>query len=212
MKLSTYFRSTAAYRVRIALNLKGVEHQLEAVNLFAAEHKQASFKEHNPQGLIPTLALDDQVLRQSMAILEYLEERYPQPALLPSDALERAHIRSIAQNIACDIHPLNNLRVLKYLVDDLKFSEEQKLDWYHHWLKQGFSGIETELASNESISKCCFGDQPTLADVCLIPQVYNAHRFEFSMAAYPRIMAVNDYCLSLEGFDSARPEKQADFV
>ncbi len=212
MKLTTYFRSTAAYRVRIALNLKGIEHTLSPIDLFSNEHKENEFQQHNPEGLIPTLTMGDDVLTQSMAILEYLEEQYPEPSLLPTNATDKAQVRALALGIACDIHPLNNLRVLRYLVDELEQSEKQKLKWYHHWLEQGFKAIESRLARQAKRGTCCFGDTPTLADVCLIPQIYNAHRFEFSMDAYPLIMAVNEHCLGLEAFDLARPERQADFI
>jgi len=145
MKLTTYFRSTAAYRVRIALNLKQLDHELDPINLFTGEHKQAEFATHNPEGLIPTLDTGAAVLSQSMAILEYLEESYPQPPLLPKNKVLRAQVRSLAQIIASDMHPLNNLRVLQYLVNDMGADETEKLKWYHHWLTQGFNGIENGL-------------------------------------------------------------------
>lgn len=212
MKLTTYFRSTAAYRVRIALNLKGLEHQLTPVHLLrdGGEHKTPEYLENNPDGLIPTLETEGLVLAQSMAILEYLEETYPEPALLPHNTLDRAYLRGLAQTIASDIHPLNNLRVQQYLVTELGASEQQKLDWYHHWVAAGFSGLETRLARNEKTGLCCFGDSPTLADICLIPQVYNAKRFACSLDDYPTINRINDHCLSLPDFAKAVPENQAD--
>lgn len=211
MKLTTYFRSTAAYRVRIALNIKQLKHELIPINLFTGEHKNDQFRKHNPDGLIPTLDTGDAVLAQSMAILEYLEESHPQPALLPKDPTERALVRGIAQTIASDIHPLNNLRVLKYLMSDMSVNEADKLKWYHHWLQQGFDSIEQRLA-NQSTGKYCFGDTPTFADVCLIPQVYNAVRFEFALDEYPTIQAINQHCLNTAAFADARPEIQADAV
>lgn len=208
--LSTYFRSTAAYRVRIALNLKEIDHTLLPVNLLTGEHKQKVFLAQNPQGLLPTMQVGDAVLTQSMAILEYLEEAYPQNALLPKDALQRAAVRSFAHSVICDIHPLNNLRVLKYLVTDLAVSEQDKLSWYHHWLEQGFSALETQLAKGSQTTNFCFGKSPTLADVCLIPQIYNANRFEFDLSRYPHINRINEHCLKLSAFAKASPEQQPD--
>ena len=209
--LTTYFRSTAAYRVRIALNHKGIDHTLLPVNLLTGEQREDSFLAHNPQGLLPTMQIDDSVLTQSMAILEYIEETYPEQALLPEDALQRAAVRSFAHSIACDIHPLNNLRVLKYLANDLNVDEGEKLQWYHHWLEQGFSAIEKQLASNTARDHFCFGGSPTMADICLIPQVYNANRFEFDMSNYPLISEVNEHCLQLPAFAKSTPEQQPDF-
>ncbi len=210
MKLTTYFRSTAAYRVRIALNLKGIKHELVPINLFTGEHKLPEFRQHNPDGLIPTLETEGQVLTQSMAILEYLEETHPQPALLPSDAILRAQVRGVAQTIASDMHPLNNLRVYQYLMSDMGVDETGKLQWYHHWLKQGFDGLEQRLSRANSTGFYCFGDLPSMADVCLVPQVYNAQRFEFSLKNYPTIHRINQHCLKHPAFAAARPEMQAD--
>lgn len=212
LKLTTYFRSTAAYRVRIALNLKGLEHELVPIHLLkdGGEHKTASFLNRNPDGLIPTLETHGQVLAQSMAIMEYLEEEYPTPALLPSKSLDRAYLRGLAQTIASDIHPLNNLRVLKYLTGKLNASEEQKTQWYHHWVATGFKGLETRLANNANTGRFCFGDTPTLADICLIPQVYNALRFNCPMDDYPTINRINQQCLQLDAFANAAPDLQAD--
>lgn len=210
MKLKTYFRSTAAYRVRIALNLKGIEHQLNAVNLLTREHQHAEFLEHNPDGLIPTLDTGGQVLSQSMAILEYLEETYPEPAILPSKALDRALVRGLAQTIVSDMHPLNNLRVCTFLMDEMGIDETGKMTWYFHWLEQGFNSLETRLSNNKNTGKCCFGNTPTIADICLIPQVYNANRFNFKLEPYPTIKRINEHCLQLTAFSNARPEAQAD--
>jgi len=212
MILNTYFRSTAAYRVRIALNLKGLAHELLPVNLLndGGEHKTPEYLAKNPDGLVPTLETENRVLAQSIAILEYLEETYPKPALLPENPLDRAYLRGLAQTIASDIHPLNNLRVLQYLINDLGVSEEQKLKWYHHWVVSGFKGLETRLAQNEHTGYCCFGDTPTFADVCLIPQIYNAVRFNCPLDDYPTIQAINAHCLQLEAFAQSVPDIQPD--
>ena len=209
IRLYTYFRSTAAYRVRIALNLKNIEHEQASVNLLSGEEQQAPFSEINPQKLVPVLDHDGKILYQSMAILEYLEEIYPQPALLPADGTARAEVRALANVIACDIHPLNNLRVLKYLGEDLDIDEKDRLKWYHHWLAEGFDAIETRLA-NTSNGQFCFGNSPGLADVMLIPQVFNAFRFELDMSPYPTIGSINRHCLALEAFSRAAPENQPD--
>ena len=208
MKLHTYFRSTAAYRIRIALNLKAVEYDLVPLNLFKGEQKKAEFLNLNPDGLVPVLEHDGNVLTQSMAILEYLEETYPSTPLLPKAPLERALVRALAQTIVSDTHPLNNLRVQKYLVEHMGVDESKKLEWYHHWVKQGFDGLEKRLA--KSSSEFCYGDSITLADVCLIPQVYNAHRFECPMDAYPNISRINQHCLGLSPFADAAPHTQPD--
>lgn len=213
MKLTTYFRSTAAYRVRIALNLKGLEHELIPINLLrdGGEHKTSEYLEKNPDGLIPLLEIGDgRALAQSIAILEYLEETHPEPALLPKNSFDRAYLRGLVQSIASDIHPLNNLRVLQYLKGDLDVSEEQKLAWYHNWVAAGFKGIETRLARNAHTGLCCYGDTPTFADVCLIPQVYNARRFDCPLQDYPTINRINEHCLTLDAFAKAVPHKQPD--
>ncbi len=210
MKLTTYFRSTAAYRVRIALNLKQLQHELVPINLFTGEHKEAEFLAHNPDGLIPTLNTGEQVLVQSMAILEYLEEAYPEQPMLPKDNVGRAYVRGLAQTVISDMHPLNNLRVYTYLMSDMGVSESGKLKWYHHWLTQGFNSLEQKLANNPNTGKCCFEDSPTIADVCLIPQVYNAKRFEFALDDYPLVQKIDKHCLGLLAFEQARPEMQPD--
>jgi len=208
VKLHTYFRSTAAYRIRIALNLKGIDYDLVPLNLFTGEQKNTEFLNLNPDGLIPVLEHDGDVLTQSMAILEYLEEVYPPTPLLPNSAQTRAFVRAIAQTIVSDIHPLNNLRVQKYLAEQLVVGESQKLEWYHHWVKQGFDGLEQRLA--KASGKFCVGDSVTLADVCLIPQVYNAHRFDCPMDTYPNINRINQHCLGLSSFANAAPDNQPD--
>jgi len=208
MKLTTYFRSTAAYRVRIALNLKGIDHELMPLNLFEGEQKSNEFLSTNPDGLIPVLDIDGDILTQSMAILEYLEEQYPEVSLLPTTPKDRAFVRAMAQTIVSDIHPLNNLRVLQYLVNQMGLSEQQKLEWYHHWIAAGFQGLEQRLAS--SAGKFCVGDSVSLADVCLIPQIYNAHRFDCPMHNYPTINRLNQQCLEIEAFAKSVPELQPD--
>jgi maleylacetoacetate isomerase len=214
MKLYTYWRSSAAYRVRIALNLKGIDYQPQFINLLAdgGEQLQPSYAAINPQRLLPALTTDDEdVLTQSLAILEYLDEAFPNtPPLLPSSALERARVRALAQAVACEIHPLNNLRVLKYLVNELGASEQQKLNWYRHWINEGFAALETMLAGHRSDQDFCHGDSPGLADVCLVPQVYNARRFALDLGPYPTIARIDAACAELPAFRAARPEAQGD--
>ncbi|MCS5712414.1 maleylacetoacetate isomerase [Candidatus Berkiella aquae] len=207
MKLYDYFRSSASFRVRIALNLKGIAYDLHHVHLVkeGGQQLQSLYANINPQKLVPSLESDDGLLTQSLAIIEFLDEQYPEPALLPQDAILRAHVRAFAQHIACEIHPLNNLRVLRYLVHSLNITEEQKISWYHHWLREGFNGLEALLSQNQP-QRFCFGDSPTLADLCLVPQIYNALRFEFDMSAYPRLNQVNEQCLKLDAFQKALPE------
>lgn len=207
MELFSYFRSTAAYRVRIALNLKGVDYRLTPVNLVSGDQRGADYLALNPQGLVPALRLDSgQVIAQSTAILEWLEETRPAPALLPGTADERARIRGWVNVIACDIHPLNNLRVLNYLKNTLGLDDEAKTTWYHHWLQLGFEVLEKQLVG----SPYSAGTEVSLADVYLVPQVFNAHRFGLDMAPYPKIQAICEACNRLEAFGRARPEKQPD--
>jgi len=209
MVLYDYFRSSAAYRVRIALNLKGLAATHRSIHLRKGEQRAAVYLEVNPQGLVPTLVVDGTSLTQSLAIIEYLEEKHPSPALLPKDAADRAWVRAIALVIACDIHPLNNLRVLKYLDRELQVDEPKRDEWYRHWLRQGFEAIESQLAARAT-GAFCFGASPTLADICLVPQVANAARVKLPMEPYPRIRAVNATCLALPAFDRARPEVHPD--
>lgn len=209
MKLYSYFRSTAAYRVRIALNFKGLPYDYVPVNLLAGEQKSPDYLARNPQGLVPALEVDGgELLSQSVAILEWLEETHPSPALLPEDPLERARVRSVVNSIACDIHPLNNVSVLNYLRDQLGADEKQVYLWYRTWVQRGFDAIEQILAANDC--RCCFGDQPTLADVCLLPQVFNARRFRIPMKGYRHILRVADHCGSLQAFTRAHPNAQPD--
>ncbi|PXX96649.1 maleylacetoacetate isomerase [Halomonas sp. LBP4] len=206
-----YFRSSAAYRVRIALNLKGLEYDQALVNLVKGEQSGDAFRALNPQGLVPLLSIDDGThLTQSLAICEYLEERYPEPPLLPIDPAERARVRALAQLVACEIHPLNNLRVLKYLVHELKLDDDAKLAWYRHWITEGFGALEAMLSREAGSGDFCHGDAPTLADICLVPQVYNAERFECDLSAYPRIRRIVANCHAQEAFQQAAPGAQPD--
>ncbi|MGI9274021.1 MAG: maleylacetoacetate isomerase [Endozoicomonas sp.] len=206
MKLYSYFRSSAAYRVRIALNIKGLHCQQVPVNLLKAEQQSDDYLEKNPQGLVPALDVDEGLLTQSLAILEWLEEHYPDPAFLPRDSWEKAQVRSMAYAISCDIHPLNNLRVLKYLQSELNVSDDNKNDWYAHWISKGFTAIEQQLGD----VPFCFGEHPTMADICLIPQVFNALRFNVPMEPFPKINAIYQRCNELEAFLHASPEQQPD--
>ncbi len=209
MILYGYYRSSAAYRLRIALNLKGLQAEHRFVHLRRGEQRSPAYLALNPQGLVPVLVVGERRIVQSLAILEYLEERHPLPPLLPPGAEDRAWVRSVALAIACDIHPLNNLRVLQYLDKALAVEEARRDAWYRHWVEEGFAAIEAQLAERFA-GRCCFGDEPTLADVCLVPQVANANRLRVDLAPFPRIRAVNDACLALPAFDRARPEIQPD--
>lgn len=212
MKLYSYYRSTAAYRVRIALQYKQLDYEYIPVSLIENKQLEKDYRAHNPQGRVPTLEDGDLTLGQSMAILEYLEEKYPHPALLPQDINARAWIRYFSQIIACDIHPLNNLGAVNFLRDRLGQRQEQITAWYHHWLRQGFDTLEILLKNNSQRGLYCWGNSPTFADLCLVPQVYNAYRFEFSLDNYPLIKQINDHCLSQPFFALATPEQQPDYV
>lgn len=208
MKLYDYFRSTASYRVRIALNIKNIAYEKMEVHLTreGGEQHSSEFQQKNPQGLVPCLELDNKrYLSQSLAIIDYLEASHPEVPLLPQDPFTQATVRSLALMVACDIHPLNNLRVLNQLKEQFQADESQVLEWYHHWLITGFDAFEAKLASLERDVPVCIGSSVSLADVCLIPQVYNAHRFKLAMDDYPLINEVNAYCLGLEAFQKAAP-------
>jgi maleylpyruvate isomerase len=207
MILYDYFRSSAAFRVRIGLNVKGLTADLRSVHLLKGEQRDAAYLEVNRQGLVPTLVVGDRRLTQSLAILEYLEERHPLPPLLPQGAEDRAWVRAIALAIACDIHPLNNTRVLKYLKEALALDEAARNAWYAHWIREGFDAIEPALAERAA-GAFCLGDTPTLADVCLVPQVFNARRFDIPLDPWPRIRAITDACMALPAFDAAQPSRQ----
>jgi maleylpyruvate isomerase len=214
MKLYGYWRSSAAYRVRIALNLKQLtaEHiSVHLVNNGGEQHSEA-YHQLNPSDLVPTFIDNNESgeinLSQSLAIMEYLDEKHPQQPLLPSNIKQRAIVRSMAQAIACEIHPLDNLRVLQYLVKEMGVSEADKMRWYHHWIHLGFTALEVQLSHH--CGRFCFGDTPSLADICLIPQVYNAKRFNLDLAAYPNIVSIWDECQQLAAFADAAPEQQHD--
>ncbi|EIF32039.1 maleylacetoacetate isomerase [Burkholderia sp. Ch1-1] len=215
-RLYTYFRSSASFRVRIALNLKGVEYQSVPVHLVkdGGQQLQAAYRRINPDGLVPAFAdfstEGSDVLTQSLAIMEYLEERFPEPPLLPPSAEGRAFVRSIALQIACDIHPVNNLRVLKYLTEKLEISDTAKHDWYRHWIHLGFDSIENKLAKNPAVGDFVFGDTPGFADVCLVPQVWNAQRFQIPLGVYPTLLRLFDNAMSIPAFADAAPSRQAD--
>ena len=209
MKLYTYFRSSASFRVRIALHLKGLAYDYLPVHLARGEQKKPAFAAVTAEGLVPVLELDDdRRLTQSMAIIEYLDETHPQPPLLPADALGRARVRALAQIVACEIHPLNNLRVLKYLVGELKASEDAKNAWYRHWVRLGLESYEAQLATRSGLYS--HGDAPTLADCCLVPQIFNAQRFDCDLNGLPRTMAVFDACMKLDAFQQAQPSACPD--
>lgn len=212
MKLYTYFRSSAAYRVRIALNLKSLPYEAVPVHLLrnGGEQLGAAYCAVHPGALLPALEDDGATLLQSMAIMEYLEERHPQPALLPSGAAERARVRALALTIACDTHPLSNLRVMKYLVHTLKVDEQAKLEWMRHWMQLGLATFEAMLARDPATGRFSHGDTPTLADCCLVPQVYNALRYDLDLAAYPNIVRIHANCEALPGFQAAHPSRQPD--
>lgn len=209
MKLFTYFRSSASFRVRIALNLKGIAYEPSFVHLARGEHREPTYADAHPQGLLPALAFDGIELTQSLAIIEYLDEAYRHPPLLPADPLGRARVRSLALLVACEIHPLNNLRTLQYLRKALRQDEEGVKTWYRHWIADGLAKLEDDLARGP-LGSYCHGDTPTLADCCLVPQVFNARRYDSELGAYPNVLRVFDACMKLEAFDRAQPSKQPD--
>jgi maleylacetoacetate isomerase len=212
MRLYDYFRSSAAYRLRIALNVKGiVPDERTYVHLRIGSQRAQDYLALNPQGLVPALELDDgSVLVQSLAIIEYLDETRPEPPLLPADPVARARVRAIALSIACEIHPLNNLRVLNYLIGTMGVSREQKDGWYRYWIDVGFEALEKTLARDGATGRFCHGDAPTLADVCLVPQMANARRFEIDLAPYPTLIRIELACNALPAFAQAAPARQPD--
>lgn len=213
MKLYDYFRSSAAFRVRIALNIKGLTADRESIHLRRKDQRSAAYLAVNPQGLVPALVDDDgTVITQSMAIIEYLDESRPDaPRLMPADAVGRARVRAISEAIACDIHPLNNLRVLRH-IDQVFDSDEATRNerWYKHWIAEGMTGVEGMLVGSAATGEFCHGDAPTMADCCLVPQIYNAERFGCDMSGYPTAMRINAACLALPAFQLALPEVQPD--
>ncbi|BDR09366.1 maleylacetoacetate isomerase [Comamonas thiooxydans] len=219
MKLHTYFRSSASYRVRIALQLKGLSYDSVPVHLVRGEQKAAAYASHVGDTLVPALVTDEgHWLTQSMAIIEYLDETHAETPLLPRDALGRAHVRALAQMVACEIHPLNNLRVLKYLVHEMGASDEAKTGWYAHWVRSGLEAFERQLALLDAErmadglppSELCWGDAPTLAECCLIPQIFNAQRFNVNLDGLPRLMGVAERCNALPAFQQAHPSACPD--
>jgi maleylacetoacetate isomerase len=213
MKLYNYFRSSASFRVRIALNLKGLAYEYMPVHIAKGEHKKGEFASLAADNLVPLLEIDGQRLSQSMAIIEYLDEKFPEPALVPRDSLARAQVRALAQSIACEIHPLNNLRVLKYLTRELGVNEDAKNTWYRHWVRDGLESFERQLAlvhGPAASNSYCFGNKPSLADCCLVPQIFNAQRFKTSLDGLPRTMAAFDACMKLDAFVQAQPSHCPD--
>lgn len=212
MKLYNYFRSSASFRVRIALNLKGLPYEYAVVHLTKGGGQQFApeFRAINPDALIPVLDDEGQRLTQSLAIIEYLEETHPEPPLLPTAPLERAYVRAIALGIACEIHPLNNLRVLRYLVRDLKVTDEQKDAWYRHWVQEGLAAIEARLVAENRCGRYALGSQVTLADVVIVPQIFNAKRFDCRLDHVPTVMRIFEHCMELPAFVDAQPARQPD--
>jgi maleylpyruvate isomerase len=208
MRLHDYWRSSAAYRVRIALNLKGIAYEPVAVNLRQGAHRTLDYLARNPQGLVPTLDAGELVLTQSLAAIEYLDETHPDPPLLPKDRAARAEVRSLALHVACEIHPLNNLRVLQHLKQRLGLEEAEVNAWYRHWINEGFASLEARL--KRGAGRYCHGDAVTLADVCLVPQVYNARRYNCDLGPFATVRRVEAACLELSAFERARPEQQPD--
>ncbi|MEJ8815504.1 maleylacetoacetate isomerase [Variovorax ureilyticus] len=209
MKLHNYFRSSASFRVRIALNLKGLDYEYIPVHIARGDHKTGPFSAISPDMLVPLLEDEGERLTQSMAIIEYLDEVYAEPALLPHDPVGRAKVRALSQSIACEIHPLNNLRVLKYLVRELKLDDDAKNAWYRHWVREGLLAFERQLALLPA-STYCYGNTPTMADCCLVPQIFNGQRFDCDFSGLPRTMAAYEACMQLEAFQRAQPSQSPD--
>ena len=210
--LHNYFRSSASYRVRIALNLKGLPHDYRSVHLNrnGGEQRSPAFLQLNPQGLVPLLVDDDVTSGQSLAIIEYLEERYPSPSLLPKGLAERAFVRSLANHVACDVHPLNNLRVLKFLTGPMALTDDRKSEWVQHWIEQGLRALEDQVCASGLSGRFCVGDSPTMADCCLVPQIFSAQRFNVGLDAYPTLMRIHAHCEAEEAFRKAHPGVQPD--
>jgi maleylpyruvate isomerase len=210
--LHTYFRSSASFRVRIALNLKGIAYASESHHLQRGEQRSPGYLLINPQGLVPSLRTPDgSIIRQSMAIVEYLDAVVEVgPRLIPADSLSAARVRAIAQDIACDLHPINNLQVLNYLRDELELNNEAVRVWVQHWIHKVFGPLESELAGSDQAGEFCVGCGPTLADLCLVPQIFNAMRFDVDMRAYPRLVSINERCMKMPEFRDAAPDAQPD--
>jgi maleylpyruvate isomerase len=212
MKLYTFFRSSASYRVRIALNLKGLDSETAPIHLRrgGGEQLKPAYTAINPQALVPALEDDGRIFSQSLAIIEYLEERYPKPPLLPGDAADRALVRSMALLIACEVHPIQNLRVLNHLKSDHQQSDDDTIRWARHWINLGLAALEQMVVCASKEGKFCFGEMPTIADLCLVPQLANARRFGVDLSAYPKLLAIEAACMSLPAFANAAPEQQPD--
>jgi maleylacetoacetate isomerase len=210
MKLYGYFRSSAAFRLRIALNLKGLDYDNAFIHLRRGDQAQPDFRGVNPQGLVPVLEVDGQVLSQSLPIIEYLDETHPEPPLLPPDAAGRARVRGLAAIVACDIHPINNLRVLRYLQRPLGHDHAAIETWYNHWIAEGFAALERLLAGDAHTGRFCHEDRPGLADIALVPQVVNSERYRLDLSPYPTITRIFDTCMTLNAFAAAHPERQPD--
>lgn len=212
LRLYSYWRSSAAYRVRIGLNLKGLSYETVPVHLLrdGGEQLKPDYAQANPQKLVPVLEHGQRLYRQSLAILEYIDEVWPTPPLLPSVARDRARIRGLAQLVACDVHPLNNLRVLRYFEQEWHVPQPERDTWVRHWIEQGFAAFEAMLQDHPATGSFCDGHSPTLADCCLVPQVYNARRFGVDLAPYPTIVAIEGACMALPEFQAAAPERQPD--
>ena len=212
LRLYSYWRSSAAYRVRIGLNLKGLAYETVPVHLVreGGQQHKPDYVAKNPQHMVPTLQHGERVIRQSLAILEYLDEAWPSPRLLPMTARDRARVRALAQMVACDIHPLNNLRVLQYFDGTWNVPQSERDEWVKHWIIEGFAAVESLLAEDSATGAYCHGQTPGLVDCCLVPQVFNARRFGVDMAAFPTIVRIEQACLALPAFDQARPESQPD--
>ena len=209
MKLYGFSRSSAAFRVRIALNLKGIAWEHVNISLPDGDQFDDGYRKLNPQGRVPTLIDGDKILYQSMAILEYLEETQPKPAFLPSDPLGRARVRGLADIIACDIHPLNNLAILKFLGGEMGVDKDAvDVTWYQHWIYEGFNALEAHLEKDSDTGTFAHGETPGLVDICIVPQVFNAERYECDLSAYPRLLSIFAECMKLDAFDSAQPSKQ----
>ena len=210
MELYSYFRSSASFRVRIALALKSLPHDYKTIHLVRNEQNGPDYAAVSPQRLVPSLRDGDATLTQSMAIIEYLDEVYPEPRLMPLDPLGRARVRSLSQDIACEVHPLNNLRVLRYLVKELGASEDAKNAWYRHWVEVGLEAVERQLAAHPATGHFCHGDTPTMADCLLVPQIFNAQRFECRLDHVPTVMRVFETCMALPAFQAAQPSACPD--
>jgi maleylacetoacetate isomerase len=210
MKLHGYFRSSASYRVRIALNLKAIQYTGVTHHLRKNEHQEPAYLDLNPQGLVPAFEDEGEVMIQSLAIIEYLDETHPNPPFLPGHPGDRARVRGLAQLVACDIHPLNNLRVLRYLRKPLGHDETTVQSWYNHWIAEGFTAFEALLAGDDRTGQFCHGDEVGLADICLVPQVVNSQTFKLDMTPYPTIQRIFDNCMALDAFQRAHPQRQPD--